>query len=72
MSFDPIHGDYSTTSTSLTPYYEHVLSFLSFDSPKEIKPREEVGNFFHRDISSCCFLMLLVLDLEKVFRPKLP
>ena len=71
MSFDPIHGDYDTTSTSLTPYYEHVLSFLSFDSPKECKPEEEVGNFLHRGISNGCFLMLLVLDLEKVFRPKL-
>ena len=72
ISFHHIHGDYGTTSTSLTPYYEHVLSFLSFDTRKESKPGEEVGNFVHHGISSGCFLMLLVLDLENVFRPKLP
>ena len=72
ISFHHIHGDYGKTSASLTPYYEHVLSFLSFDTRKESKPGEEVGNFVHHGISSGCFLMLLVLDLENVFRPKLP
>ena len=28
ISFDHIHCDYSTTSTSLTPYYEDVLFFV--------------------------------------------
>ena len=72
ISFHHIHGDYGTTSTSLTPYYEEVLSFVSFDTRKESKPGEEVGNFLHHGISSGCFLLLLVLDLENVFRPKLP
>ncbi|RVW73484.1 putative disease resistance RPP13-like protein 2 [Vitis vinifera] len=72
ISFDHIHGDYNTTSTSLTPYYEDVLSFLSFDTRKESKPGEEVGNFLRQSISSGGFLVLLVLDLENVFRPKLP
>ncbi|RVW91976.1 Disease resistance RPP8-like protein 3 [Vitis vinifera] len=63
--------DYNTT-TSLTPFYEDVLSFLSFDTRKESKPGEEVGNFLHRCVSRGCFLVLLVLDLENVFRPKLP
>ncbi|XP_059593151.1 putative inactive disease susceptibility protein LOV1 [Vitis vinifera] len=72
ISFDHIHGDYNTTSTSLTPYYEDVLSFLSFDTRKESKPGEEVGNFLRQSISRGCFLVLLVLDLENVFRPKLP
>ncbi|KAJ9701584.1 hypothetical protein PVL29_006807 [Vitis rotundifolia] len=72
ISFDHIHGDYNTTSTSLTPYYEDVLSFLSFDTRKESKPGEDVGNFLHQSISSGGFLVLLVLDLENVFRPKLP
>ena len=70
ISFDHIHGDYDTTSTSLTPYYEDVLSFLSFDTRKESKPGD-VGNFLHHGISSGCFLLLLMLDLENVFRPKL-
>ena len=72
ISFDHIHGDYNSTLTSLTPHYEDVLSFLSFDTRKENRPGEEVGNFLHRCISSGCFLVLLVLDLENVFRPKLP
>ncbi|XP_010650657.3 probable disease resistance protein At1g58602 [Vitis vinifera] len=73
ISFDHIHGNHNTTSsTSLTPYYEDVLSFLSFDTRKESKPGEEVGNFLRQSISSGCFLVLLVLDLENVFRPKLP
>ena len=72
ISFYHIHGDCNTTSTSLTPYYEGVLSFLSFDTRKESKPGEEVGNFLRRCISSDCLLWLLVLDLENVFRPKLP
>ncbi|WJZ88184.1 hypothetical protein VitviT2T_007512 [Vitis vinifera] len=72
ISFYHIHGDYNTTSTSLTPYYEDVLSFLSFDTRKESKPGEDVGNFLRQSISSGGFLVLLVLDLENVFRPKLP
>ena len=72
ISFYHIHGDCNSTSTSLTPYYEGVLSFLSFDTRKESKPGEEAGNFLRRCISSDCFLWLLVLDLENVFRPKLP
>ncbi|XP_034686751.1 putative disease resistance RPP13-like protein 2 [Vitis riparia] len=72
VSFDHIHSDYNTTSTSLAPYYEDVLSFISFDTRKESQPGEDVGNFLRQSISSGCFLVLLVLDLENVFRPKLP
>ena len=71
VSFDHIHSDYNTT-TSLAPYYEDVLSFISFDTRKESQPGEDLGNFLHQSISSGCFLVLLVLDLENVFRPKLP
>ncbi|RVW69500.1 putative disease resistance RPP13-like protein 2 [Vitis vinifera] len=35
VSFDHIHGDYNTTSTSFPPYYEDVLSFMSFDTRKK-------------------------------------
>ncbi|XP_034679853.1 probable disease resistance RPP8-like protein 2 [Vitis riparia] len=73
ISFDHIHGNHNrTSSTSLTPCYKDALSFLSFDTRKESKPGEEVGNFLHQSISSGGFLVLLVLDLENVFRPKLP
>eukprot|EP00261_Vitis_vinifera_P033038 XP_019074281.1 PREDICTED: probable disease resistance protein At1g58602 [Vitis vinifera] len=73
ISFDHIHGNHNrTSSSSLTPCYEDVLSFQSFDTRKESKPGEEVGNFLRQSISSGGFLVLLVLDLENVFRPKLP
>ncbi|XP_034681062.1 probable disease resistance protein At1g58602 [Vitis riparia] len=45
---------------------------ISFNHIHESKPGEEVGNFLRQSISSGCFLVLLVLDLENVFRPKLP
>ncbi|RVW91996.1 Disease resistance protein RPM1 [Vitis vinifera] len=71
ISFEHIHGGYNTSSTSLTHYYQNVLSFQSFDTRRESKPGEEVGNFLRRCISSSCFLLLRVLDLENVFRPNL-
>ena len=72
ISFVHIHGGCDTSSASLTHYYQDVLSFRSFDTRRESKPGEEVGNFLRRCISSSCFLLLRVLDLENVFRPNLP
>ena len=72
VSFDHIHGDYNTASTSLTPQDRHVISLLSFDTWEGSKPGEDIGNFLHRCISSSFLLLLRVLDLENVFRPKLP
>ncbi|KAJ9701549.1 hypothetical protein PVL29_006772 [Vitis rotundifolia] len=72
FSYGHIHGEYNRTLTSLKPHYRHTLSFLSFDTQEGSKPGEDIGNFLHRCISSSCFLLLLVLDLEHVFRPKLP
>eukprot|EP00261_Vitis_vinifera_P019938 XP_010650613.1 PREDICTED: putative disease resistance RPP13-like protein 2 [Vitis vinifera] len=72
FSFDHIHGDYSRISTSLRPHYQGVVSFISFDSQEGNKPGEDIGKFLHQCISSSCFLLLRVLDLEHVFRPKLP
>ncbi|KAJ9701561.1 hypothetical protein PVL29_006784 [Vitis rotundifolia] len=48
ITFDHIHGGHDTSSTSLTHYYQDVLSFRN------------------------CFLFVWVLDLENVFKPKLP
>ena len=72
FSYGHIHGEYNRTLTSLKPRYQHALSFLSFDTQEGSKPGEDIGNFLHRCISSSCFLLLRVLDLEHVFRPKLP
>ncbi|PIN14555.1 hypothetical protein CDL12_12816 [Handroanthus impetiginosus] len=52
--------------------YRDVLSFMSFNTQEGNKPGEDLGNFLRKCISAGCFLKLRVLDLEKVFRPKLP
>ncbi|XP_059593146.1 toMV resistance protein Tm-2(2)-like isoform X2 [Vitis vinifera] len=72
ITFDHIHGGDHTSSTSLTCYYQDVLSFRSFDTRKKIEQEEEIGDFLRRCISSSCFLSLWVLDLENVYKPKLP
>ncbi|KDP43864.1 hypothetical protein JCGZ_20874 [Jatropha curcas] len=70
-SFDHIHGD-STTSSSLYTCYRDTVSFLSFDAREGSRPGEDVGNFLQRCISNKCFSSLWVLDLEQVYKPKLP
>ncbi|RVW91828.1 putative disease resistance protein [Vitis vinifera] len=45
---------------------------ISFDHIHKANQEKKVGNFLRQSISSGCFLVLLVLDLENVFRPKLP
>ncbi|RVW58041.1 putative disease resistance protein [Vitis vinifera] len=72
VSFDHIHGDRKTISASVQPLYREVVSFLSFDTQEGSKPGEDIGNFLHRCISSSCLLLLRVLDLENVFKPKFP
>ncbi|KAI3470143.1 hypothetical protein Pfo_026806 [Paulownia fortunei] len=68
--FIQIHGNPSS-STSV-PNYRNVLSFLSFDTQEGSKPGEDIGAFLNKCISAGCFLWLRMLDLERVFRPKLP
>nr|POF15859.1 putative disease resistance rpp8-like protein 2 [Quercus suber] len=69
-SFAHIHGN-NTTSADLQRYKRHV-SFLSFDTREGTKPGEDIENFLRKAISSGCFKVLKVLDLERVFRPQLP
>uniref|UniRef100_A0A7N2LML6 NB-ARC domain-containing protein n=1 Tax=Quercus lobata TaxID=97700 RepID=A0A7N2LML6_QUELO len=69
-SFAHIHGN-NTTSADLQGYKRHV-SFLSFDTREGTKPGEDIENFLRKAISSGCFKVLKVLDLERVFRPQLP
>nr|XP_023892390.1 probable disease resistance protein At1g58602 [Quercus suber] len=47
-------------------------SILFFDTREGNKPGEEIGNFLSLGIASGHLLQLQVLDLEHVFRPKLP
>ncbi|XP_021906725.1 LOW QUALITY PROTEIN: probable disease resistance RPP8-like protein 2 [Carica papaya] len=68
-SFAHIHGTRHTTSLHS---YRDTISFLSFDTRQGSKPGEDIGNFLDRCISSMNFHYLHVLDLENVFKPKLP
>ncbi|KAJ9189181.1 hypothetical protein P3X46_000507 [Hevea brasiliensis] len=67
--FDDIHRSNSASSYSR---YRDVVSFLSFDTREGSQPGEEMGNFLDRCISCNCFRFLWVLDLEQVYKPKLP
>ncbi|KAJ1404765.1 Virus X resistance protein-like, coiled-coil domain [Sesbania bispinosa] len=67
-----IHGDIRNASTSLRSHYKDVLSLLSFDTQEGSKPGQDMGNFLNACISSNCFLQLRVLDLERVYKPRLP
>ncbi|CAK9148765.1 unnamed protein product [Ilex paraguariensis] len=69
--FPHIHGN-NTKSSSLKKNYRELHSFISFDSREGPLPGEEIGNFFHKCIAVGCFKKLRVVDLEGVFRPKLP
>ena len=69
-SFAHIHGN-NTTSADLQRYKKHV-SFLSFDTREGTNPGEDIENFLRKAISSGCFKVLKVLDLELIFRPQLP
>lgn len=72
ICYNHIHGDTRTASASLRTYYKDVLSFLSFDAQEGSKPGNDIGVFLNRCISSNCLLLLRVLDLEHVYKPKLP
>ncbi|XP_050233496.1 putative inactive disease susceptibility protein LOV1 isoform X2 [Mercurialis annua] len=66
--FDHVHGN----NTSLFHCYKNAVSFLSFDTREGSRAGEDMENFLDRCISSGSFLFLWVLDLENVYRPKLP
>ncbi|KAG4395296.1 hypothetical protein AAZX31_20G182400 [Glycine max] len=72
--YNHIHGNTATTSdsVSLREHYKDVLSFLSFDAREGSRPGQEICNFLNLCILSDCLLQLQVLDLEGVFKPKLP
>ncbi|KAL1294983.1 hypothetical protein HN51_055822 [Arachis hypogaea] len=69
--YSHIHGTIEDSSASLENY-KNVFSFLSFDAQEGSKPGQDIGNFLRRCIASGCFLLLRVLDLERVYKPKLP
>ncbi|TKY51751.1 putative disease resistance RPP13 protein 2 [Spatholobus suberectus] len=69
--YEHIHGNTTSDSVSLETYKD-VFSFLSFDAREGSKPGQDINNFLNMCISSNCLLLLRVLDLEGVYKPKLP
>ncbi|WVY96599.1 hypothetical protein V8G54_028750 [Vigna mungo] len=70
-----IHGNSNISArdcNSLRTYYQNVFSFLSFDTRQGSKPGQDIGNFLNLCIWNNCLLQLRVLDLEGVYKPKLP
>ncbi|EEF32894.1 conserved hypothetical protein [Ricinus communis] len=59
-------------ANSLNSCYKHVVSIMSFDTRSESGAGENIGNFLDKFISRNCFLFLWVLDLENVYKPRLP
>ncbi|KAL3752265.1 hypothetical protein ACJRO7_012989 [Eucalyptus globulus] len=71
-SYSHIHGDNSSNSSLFRSHYKNVHTLLSFDSREGFAPKKEIGDFLRRGIINRCFQGMCVLDLERVFRPKLP
>ena len=69
--FNHIHDD-NTDNATLQASYGKALSFMSFDYREGSQSGEDIGNFLQWCISYRYFLLLRVLDLERVFRPQLP
>ncbi|EEF32896.1 ATP binding protein, putative [Ricinus communis] len=69
-SYNDIHG--KGNNSSRYSRYRDVISFLSFDNREGIKAGEDLGNFLDRCICTQSFHFLWVLDLERVYKPKLP
>ncbi|KAK3443728.1 hypothetical protein EUGRSUZ_B03805 [Eucalyptus grandis] len=70
--YSHIHGDNSSNSSIFRSHYKNVRTLLSFDSREGTAPGKEIGDFLQRGIINRCFQGMRVLDLEGVFRPKLP
>ncbi|XP_059444222.1 disease resistance protein RPM1-like [Corylus avellana] len=51
---------------------QHLRSYLSFNIQKRDTPAKGVGSFLHQVIRHRGFGLLRVLDLEGVYKPKLP
>ncbi|KAK4591417.1 hypothetical protein RGQ29_021571 [Quercus rubra] len=56
---------------SLDPYILSLRSWVSFNTRKRDSPNEEIGLFLKNIVNSRGFGMLILLDLEHVFKPVL-
>jgi adenylate kinase family enzyme len=62
------HGDHAFKRS----YGQHLRSYLSFNIQTNDMPAKEIGNFLNEVIDRRGFGLLRVLDLEGVYKPKLP
>ncbi|KAL6285387.1 hypothetical protein ACE6H2_009777 [Prunus campanulata] len=69
-SFSRINGLNTNSANVLNGSYPR--SILFFDTREGNKPGEEIGEFLRRGIACGFFAKLEVLDLERVFKPKVP
>ncbi|RVW91944.1 Disease resistance protein RPM1 [Vitis vinifera] len=69
-------GDHIYTRSELFPGNDMIRRLVDHLDRNDITfdhiHGEEIGDFLRRCISSSCFLSLWVLDLENVYKPKLP
>ncbi|KAK4857333.1 hypothetical protein QYF36_027016 [Acer negundo] len=72
VCFPRIHGNDRANISDFQSHYKNLCTFLSFDTREGNMPGDDIGNFLHEGIFRRCFQGLRVLDLERVFRPKLP
>jgi hypothetical protein len=66
-----VSGDIKNYS-SKDSQMQHLRSYLSFNTQNKDTPAVEIGNFLREVIGHRAFGMLKVLDLERVYKPKLP
>lgn len=71
-SFSHIHEANRSNGSFFRSYYENLRTLLSFDSREGTAPGKDIGDFLRRGITNRCFQGMRVLDLERLFRPKLP
>ncbi|XP_031281018.1 probable disease resistance RPP8-like protein 2 [Pistacia vera] len=66
------HIDIQNNPPSSDEGVKHLHSFISFNTRKDDRPSEELGNFLNNTITKEGIGLLRVLDLEKVYKPVLP
>ena len=67
-SFDPYNKNYS----SLVQHIQNLRSYVSFDTRKRDLPTKEIEMFINAVVTKRGFGLLVVLDLENVYKPVLP
>ena len=66
--FDPYNKNYS----SVVHHIQNLRSYVSFDTQKRDLPTKEIELFINAVVTTRGFGLLIVLDLENVYKPTLP